>query len=67
MALAMKSHICDNEVLVAKREACASKNIEKQERNRRGLDQYEQIITRPLFQCVKSVTLQRWTWQGRDQ
>lgn len=69
----MESHICDNEDLVAQGKSVpewkqrVKKKREKGEKNRGGIDRYEQIITRPLFQCVKSVTLQRWARQGRDQ
>lgn len=69
----MKSHIFHNEILAAGREE-SDRGVEVKERggkkareNRGGMDRYEQIITRPLSRCVKSVTLQRWARQGRDQ
>lgn len=68
----MNSHIFNNELLTAGRKKWrswekGSKGGEKARENRGGLDRWEQIITRLLSQCVKSVTLQRWARRGRDQ
>lgn len=68
----MKSHIFNNELLAAGGKKVTVEVREageggKARENRGGIDRYEQIITRALSQCVKSVTLQRWPRQGRDQ
>lgn len=73
VAWTMKSHISNNELLAAGGKKWQSGGKGTRERgikareNRGGMDRCEQIITRPLSRCVKSVTLPRWAQQGRDQ
>ena len=63
----MKSHIFNNELLAAGGKKVTEWRERKRGRreNRGVIDRYEQIITRPLSQCVRSVTLQRW--HGREE
>lgn len=73
----MNSHIFSNGVSVTARGEVREQRKRKlrareatkenKGENRGGRNRCKQIITRILSRCVKSVTLQRWARQGRDQ